>query len=61
MAEGDMPVSEMIKEIRRYAGLRRAAARTRRNDDDMDVGAVQASIPPPAQEAPPAERAWGAD
>eukprot|EP00969_Alexandrium_andersonii_P229688 10143739-Alexandrium_andersonii.AAC.1 len=56
MAEGDIPVSEMIKEFRRYAGLRRAEARIRRNDDDMDVGAVQASTPSPAQEAPPAER-----
>eukprot|EP00969_Alexandrium_andersonii_P045860 2012186-Alexandrium_andersonii.AAC.1 len=47
----------MIKEIRRYAGLRRAEARIRRNDDDMDVDTAQASTPPLAQEAPPSERA----
>eukprot|EP00969_Alexandrium_andersonii_P300229 13272907-Alexandrium_andersonii.AAC.1 len=67
MAEGDIQVSDMIKEIRRYAGLRRAEARLRRNDDDMDVGAIQApasaqeSTPSTTQEAPPAARAWGAD
>eukprot|EP00969_Alexandrium_andersonii_P031804 1389971-Alexandrium_andersonii.AAC.1 len=67
MAEGEVQVTEMIKDIRRYAGLRRAEARIRRNDDDMDVGAVQAPpnlqapAPPSAHEAPPTERAWGAE
>eukprot|EP00969_Alexandrium_andersonii_P243285 10746621-Alexandrium_andersonii.AAC.1 len=37
--------------------LAKAEARIRRNND-MDVGTVQASTPPPAQEAPPSECAW---
>eukprot|EP00969_Alexandrium_andersonii_P286423 12661863-Alexandrium_andersonii.AAC.1 len=73
MAEGDMEVAEVtqdfrrhagarrvevIQDVRRHAGARRVEARIRRNDGDVDVGAVQAPPTFPAWEAPPAERAW---
>eukprot|EP00969_Alexandrium_andersonii_P341811 15107967-Alexandrium_andersonii.AAC.1 len=41
LAEGGVGVEELIREVRRHAGVYRAEAETRRNDDDVDVGEIK--------------------
>ena len=41
MAEKELGIEELVREVRKYAGMRRAEAKGKRNDDAMDVDQVR--------------------